>query len=447
MPTTSVNMARSLRRRRLASDQGTPDKPPVWLSPPTTTPGSPVATHRYRGAIYVTDLRHFDGIELDPDAQGPALRFARYLRRIVRAATTLPGQGVRTTALVCRRRPGHLPCPGRLCVERRDIPAQIRWGCPACGEEGVISGWRGSSDDLSATARADYERSPVSVVLPERAYRLLLDELELDRECGSVLYGAQPHPDGVELTGHESDFEELMGVVAVEANYSPTPSRRRRLEAACRLLDPGSRSWLEHSTDVVVDELGRFELVASRAHVTALVRHELATVAKGLDITEASARRYLGEESLRELARQAAVVLADEHPGAELRDEPRTIPASLPTIGRIIAALAEAAHVRVDNDDAVGAHGALQVLSLLGQLINELPAILTGSIFLPQAALTRGARLLEGTAQMIREGAVTSPDIPTDGVPILIEAFARDARTLRTLVSEHGTSSGPLPLG
>lgn len=331
-------------------------------------------------------------------------------------------------------------------MERRDVPSQIRWGCPACGEEGVIDGWRGSSDDLTARAPADDAGSPVTVVLPEKAYQLLLDELELDRDCESVLYGAQPHSDGVELSGHENDFEELMGVVAVEANHSPTRSRQRRLDAVCRLLDPGSRSWLEQSTDIVVDELGRFELVASRAHITALVRHELATVAKGLDITEASARRYLTEECLRELARQAAVMLADEHPGAELPDEPRTIPASLPAIGRIIAALAEAAHVRVDNDDAIGANGALHVLSLLGQLMNELPAVPTGPLFLPQAALTRGARVLEGTAQMIREGAVISPDIPTDGVPILIEAFARDACNLRALVTEHGTSGGPLPL-
>jgi hypothetical protein len=331
-------------------------------------------------------------------------------------------------------------------VERRDVPSQIRWECPACGEAGVIDGWQGLSDDLSAFSQSDEGGGAISVVVPEKAYQLLLDELVRDPECERVLYGARPHHDGVEPWGNEEDFEELMGAVAAEANHSPSRNRQRRFDDVYACLDAGSRSRLEQSTDVVEDELARFELFASRAHITELVRHELATVAKEHGITEQSAWRFLTEENLRELARQAAVKVADEQPGAELFDQPRTIPASLQTIGRSIAALAEAAQVRMLNADSVGVDGSLQILSLIGQLLHALPAAPPGPVFLPQAALTRSARLLEATAQMIREGAVMSSDIPADAVAALAEAFAQDASTLRALVGEHGTSTGPLPI-
>jgi len=57
--------------------------------------------------------------------------------------------------------------------------------------------------------------------------------------------------------------------------------------------------------------------------------------------------------------------------------------------------------------------------------------------------LTRGARLLEATALMVREGVVVPPDIPVDDAPALAEAFARDAGMLRALVSGSGTSPPP----
>jgi len=49
--------------------------------------------------VLVTDLRHFEGIELDPGAPAPALRLATHLRRIVRAATVFAGRGIQPTAL------------------------------------------------------------------------------------------------------------------------------------------------------------------------------------------------------------------------------------------------------------------------------------------------------------------------------------------------------------
>jgi hypothetical protein len=179
--------------------------------------------------------------------------------------------------------------------------------------------------------------------------------------------------------------------------------------------------------------------------VAELVRQRLAAVATGLRISEQSARRYVDEESLRDLARQAALELAVEQPGADLHAQPRTIPVPLGTLGRTIAALAEAGHVRVTNADAVGASGALDLISLVGQVLHEQPEPAIGPVLLPQAALARAARLLEASAEMLRQGAAVTPDLPAGRAPSLAAALARDATALRALVSEHGTSPGPSP--
>jgi len=42
---------------------------------------------------------------------------------------------------------------------------------------------------------------------------------------------------------------------------------------------------------------------------------------------------------------------------------------------------------------------------------------------------------------------VISKDIPVKVMPELADAFDRDARALRALVSEHGASSGSSPTG
>jgi hypothetical protein len=272
---------------------------------------------------------------------------------------------------------------------------------------------------------------------------MLLGELVLDHECERMIYSARPHPEGVELLGTEDDFEELLSAVAAESNHAPTRKSQRRWDDIFECIDPSSGStWLETSTDIFIEELAFFELVASRAAIAEALHQNLETVALALGVTEQLARVYVTEENVRELARHTALSLVDEQPGAELLDQPRTIPASIHVIGRSVTALAEVAHVRVLNEDAVGAHGALQVISLLGHLLNESPSTQRSPILLPQAALTRSARLLEATAQMIGGGA--KADIPDESRKSLAEAFSRDAATLRALVSEHGASSGPL---
>lgn len=74
---------------------------------------------------------------------GPARRLAEHFGAIVAAASRLPRRTVATTSVACRRRPGRRPCPGRIqAVVTEESP--IRWQCPACGDNGLISSWEGT---------------------------------------------------------------------------------------------------------------------------------------------------------------------------------------------------------------------------------------------------------------------------------------------------------------
>jgi len=207
---------------------------------------------------------------------------------------------------------------------------------------------------------------------------------------------------------------------------------------------PPRPTWLDKRVGVFLEELSQFGLVVSHEHAAGLIRDRVSAVASDIGVTEQTARRYLSEDIVRQVAREVAVTLADEQPGADVLEEPRTVSVTLPRIGRTLAALAEAAHVRVLNTDDIGAHGAMQVISMIGQVLSQATAALTGSVMLPQAGLARGARLLEATAEMVRDGAVV-PDVPSGDVRALARAFASDAAALRALLAEHGTRGGPTP--
>lgn len=187
--------------------------------------------------MYVTDLTHFDGIEFELEAPGPALRLATYLRRIVMAATSRPAGTIRLTALRCRRRPGRSPCPGRLLIEHHDEPYGVKWQCEACDDAGVIDGWQGSLYDLSGVGRRGADGREVVASVSDDAYRLLVGELVPDRDCERLLYAARPLPKGVELSGSEADFEELIGFVAFEANHAANRERQRRWDAIVEQLE------------------------------------------------------------------------------------------------------------------------------------------------------------------------------------------------------------------
>lgn len=106
------------------------------------------------GDTWVTDLTHFldETGGFPANIPGPARRLGEYLASIVAAATAADGPGRQSTAIQCRRRPGHCPCPGvvryRILSDNR-----VNWACPSCGDNGFIANWQGTAWDRSRHSR------------------------------------------------------------------------------------------------------------------------------------------------------------------------------------------------------------------------------------------------------------------------------------------------------
>lgn len=102
------------------------------------------------GDTWITELTHFlDEAGSIADMPRPARLLAEFLARIVMSATlAAAGRGDRGRPS-CRRRPNRKPCPGKI---ENFIDADsdaIRWECPICGDNGQISGWRGTLWDCT----------------------------------------------------------------------------------------------------------------------------------------------------------------------------------------------------------------------------------------------------------------------------------------------------------
>ena len=92
--------------------------------------------------MMVTDMQHL----LDANGRvaampAPAIEIARFLGSIV--AWVSIGGG-RDTIVPCRRRPARNRCLGDIFAWMDGRTGDIEWACPACGDSGVISGWKGT---------------------------------------------------------------------------------------------------------------------------------------------------------------------------------------------------------------------------------------------------------------------------------------------------------------
>jgi hypothetical protein len=153
----------------------------------------------------------------------------------VQAGTAGPAADEWTSALPCRRRPGHRRCAGRIIIARSDEPASIAWRCDACGDQGVISGWEGSPYDLRRR-RPQALGTVRDVAVTDEVAAALRELSLLDADSERLVYSIRASGNNLLLTADEDDLDELVDSLAAEANHEPDRRRQKRLDAAFEAL-------------------------------------------------------------------------------------------------------------------------------------------------------------------------------------------------------------------
>jgi hypothetical protein len=192
------------------------------------------------------------------------------------------------------------------------------------------------------------------------------------------------------------------------------------------------QTWIDRHVDIMVEELAGLGLTARRELLADLLRDRIRSVAAQLGVSEQTARGYLPPDLVRQLAREMAVQLADEHPGADLRELPRTVPLDRIGLGRVLRGLAASARILAAGDDHDHGDKCLGLLFDVGIFVPDTPTDNPAAVLLPPAALTRAARLLNIAADELLAGS--NPDRLTAAQAAdLSAAIMVDVRWMREL--------------
>ena len=132
------------------------------------------------------------------------------------------------------------------------------------------------------------------------------------------------------------------------------------------------RTWCDNKIDVFLEELAASGMHLDRHRAGELITGQVRAVAALMRVTEATARTYLDDEIIKDMARRMLFEVAGERPGADLMEAPRTVPLPLALVGITVAALAEAMQVRAANEPPGHLREVIttyaQTLSGLGQI-------------------------------------------------------------------------------
>jgi hypothetical protein len=161
-------------------------------------------------------------------------RLGLHLARITEAGTSRPPGTTVASAVACIRRPGRRPCRGHILVHRAEVPPEIQWSCPLCGDRGVISGWEGTLYDLRGEHPAEGQ-DLIEACLDDASFRALRrDGLTAIEPC-RLLAAATWDGLRVVLHGSAEELGELREQIAAEANDER--GLRRFLDEAFDALD------------------------------------------------------------------------------------------------------------------------------------------------------------------------------------------------------------------
>ena len=204
------------------------------------------------------------------------------------------------------------------------------------------------------------------------------------------------------------------------------------------------RTWLDGKTDVFLEELTASSMHLDRQRAGELITGQVRAVATLMRVTEATARTYLDDESIKDMARRMLFEVAVERPGADLMEAPRTVPLPLALVGFTVAALAEAMQVRAANEppdhlgDVITTYA--QTLSGLGQITADAAPEQAGDpaeILFPPALLRRAARYISGAADLAANGGKLPDGIPETARSQLAVTLRRDADGLIAITATY----------
>lgn len=166
------------------------------------------------------------------------LRAQTYHGPLVATASMAPSGVPVVSGIRCRRRPGHVPCTGRVMVCRQDVPAKVLWECPDCHDGGTITGWRGTHWDFSEfvandeTEGADLRPLDFSFY----AFDFLRRVVPERRELQATVYRGWVDRDRVVVEAPLEDIETMADWMEGEVE-ALSGRRRTQLDRLCSIFE------------------------------------------------------------------------------------------------------------------------------------------------------------------------------------------------------------------
>ncbi|WP_078345229.1 hypothetical protein [Mycobacteroides chelonae] len=185
--------------------------------------------------------------------------------------------------------------------------------------------------------------------------------------------------------------------------------------------------FLQDRAQALVSLLHDRGLTMSLEACKVLIAERVEFVGQQLGVREGTARSYLNDEALGQLADVLADELIEECPGADLHELPRTASMPFAVVGRTVSALAEVlllygAHGPIDEIAESPTKEVTVLVSMLGFFIAE-NATTAAAVSVPPAFLYRANRILHTAAD--------HPEATED----LSAALRRDAIRLRAIAT------------